>query len=487
MATYILDYSKANDDGVGTSEGTAWKNWEVALSRLEAGDTLQCRGVTDNLVIRNTVYTTMDTGTSGSHITIENYQNETAIFKYPPGDSGETSNGNYGFFQTPAAGIHYIDFVANAQGRLKFDGEGLASASGDHQGGFYMANNNSHITFTNVEIANTNASGVNGGQSTDCQFINCLIHNCGLWPWDPVQYHDYGIYASGNNLLIDGCSIYNCSGWAWHGYPSGGTGIIIRNNKIWRNGYRDGVTGSNSNRGGLVVSGPSSVQIYNNWIYENRSNGIDLFTCNNAQVYHNACISNGGSASGASSAAGYGISCGITGTPTNAKIKNNLIVGNRVGSIRLAAGTGYDIQWNVMQSAQNGSPGSSTIANNITNAVLADEVTDYDNADYTLRDYHLKTGADSIDYCQVSVGIAFDQEGNSVAGAYRDAGANEFGADPPDAPSVSHDPTYTVTTEYGDISITVTKGTNNVVEATISGTGKSGICVDNTNVTVVRN
>ena len=101
MATYILDYSKANDDGVGTSEGTAWKNWEVALSRLEAGDTLQCRGVTDNLVTRANVYTTMDTGTSVSHITITNYQNETATFKYVPGDSGETAYGNYGFFQPP--------------------------------------------------------------------------------------------------------------------------------------------------------------------------------------------------------------------------------------------------------------------------------------------------------------------------------------------------------------------------------------------------
>ena len=126
--------------------------------------------------------------------------------------------------------------------------------------------------------------------------------------------------------------------------------------------------------------------------------------------------------------------------------------------------------------------GAGTTSHNITSGTFSNFWTDAANDDFSLK----VTATTAID-SGVSVGLTEDRDGTSVPqGAAVDIGAIEYGSDPPDGPAASHDVSYTVSTVYGDVAVTLVKGTNNIVECTLSGTGAAALCVDNTNVTVTR-
>lgn len=107
--------------------------------------------------------------------------------------------------------------------------------------------------------------------------------------------------------------------------------------------------------------------------------------------------------------------------------------------------------------------------------------------DFTLLD-NATTQANVIDQGVAVGSVSLDYLGNARSvGAAPDLGPEErTDALPPDAPTISHEVTYTVTTAYGVVEVTLTKGTDDIVKSTIAGTGAAAICVDNTDVTVVR-
>lgn len=466
MAGYILDYSKANDDGAGTSEGTAWKNFHVALSRLDPGDSLACRGGTTHLVTRDTQYTVMASGTSGSHIVVKNYQDETASFQFVPhgSDATRTSNPYAGFVFLDPAGRAYIDFIANAPGRLSFGGQHLYTNGFAGNAGFYFSNAGSNIRLDGVEIKDMRGAGILGAGAADC-----LVENCWLWSNGNVSTQDHGIYASGPNLIIRNNLIYDNIAWGVHIYDDNYTGRQVYNNRIWGNGG-DGVLMS---RGGGTI--------HDNVIFDNGQHGISLWRTVDATVYHNTIYSNDW----------WGISDGTDGRiATRSLIKGNIAIGNVLGDCKtFSTSANAVIQWNTFGTASITSlSASDTVSDNVYNAVATTEWVDPTNATPASKDFNLKAGAGSIDPSGMpSLGITSDIAGNvRPQGSSVDKGAYEYASDPPDGPGVTHDPTYVVTTEYGAITVTLVKGTNNIVECTLQGTGAAALCVDNTDVTVVR-
>lgn len=463
MANYILDYSKANDDGAGTSEGTAWKNFHVAIGRLDPGDTLACRGGTTHLVTRDTQYSNIDSGTSGSHITITNYQDESAVFQFQPhgSDATRTANPYSGFVFLNPAGRTYIDFIANSPGRLSFDGQHLYTDGFNGNAGFYFSNAGSFIRLDGVEIKDMRGAGILGARAADC-----LVENCWLSSNGNVTTQDHGIYASGPRLVIRNNLIYDNIAWGVHIYDDNQAGREVYNNRIWGNG------------GDGILMSRGSGTIYNNVIFDNGQHGVSIWRTANATVYHNSIYSN----------AWWGISDGTDGrVATGSLIKGNISIGNTLGDCKIfSTSANAAIQWNTFGTASITSESSSdTVSDNAFSAADTDEWVDPTNTTATSKDFSLKAGAVSINPAGMpSLGITTD-----IAGTTRtvvDKGAYANASTPPDPPLIAHDPTYIVTTEYGAVAITLTKQTNGIVQATVAGTGASAICVDNTDVTVVR-
>lgn len=466
MADYILDYSKANDDGAGTSEGAAWKNFHVAIGRLGPGDSLACRGTTTHLVTRDTQYSNLTSGTSGSHIVIKNYQDETAVFRFQPHgtDSSRTSNPYSGFVFLNPAGRAYIDFIANAPGRLSFDGQHLYTNGFSGNAGFYFSNAGSNIRLDGVEIKDMRGAGILGAFASDCIVENCWITSNGN-----ESTQDHGIYASGPNLIVRNNLISANIAWGVHIYDGNYTGRQVYNNRIWGNGG-DGVLIS---RGGGTV--------HHNVIFDNGQHGISFWRTVDATAYHNTIYSNDW----------WGISDGTDGRiATRSLIKGNIVIGNTLGDCKtFSTSANAEIQWNTFGTASITSLSSSdTISDNVYNAVATTEWENPTHATPSSKNFNLKTGASSIEPTgKPSLGATVDIAGTSrPQGSWVDKGAYEFGSDPPDGPGIAHDPTYIVTTVYGTVAVTLVKGTNNIVECTLQGTGAAALCVDNTNVTVTR-
>lgn len=215
-------------------------------------------------------------------------------------------------------------------------------------------------------------------------------------------------------------------------------------------------------------------------IFDNGGHGVAIWRGVDCTIYHNSIYSNDR----------YGISDAPLGNATRTLIKGNVVIGNTLGDIRTeAASANAVIEWNSLGAASVSSASTSdTIANNVYNAVAATEWEAPTEVAPDDKNFNLKTGAGAIDPSGMpSLGITEDITGTSrPQGSAVDKGAYEFGSDPPDGPGITHNPTYIVTTVYGDVAVTPVKGTNNIVEVTLQGTGAAALCVDNTNVTVTR-
>lgn len=472
---YVTKHESASDSNGGTNATTdAWATANKGFTSIEGEDTLKF-GTGTYDVDRSTTITGIASGSSGSPTIITDNGDGVVTFNHP--GSGAV---NLIRFDGASPRKEYISFIGTSAGQLVFDAEDLAACSTAVSvgGGSPASSCPRFITFTNAIFKNSIHSGVLTGHSEDITFDNCdFVHNGSFAPGESVpQYH--GVYGVGARLVIKNCRSYDNYGWGMHIYSGSSPNYLgreIYNNWVYNNGYGNGTTQVGGS-GILVNSG--GCELWNNLCFKNDSSGIDVWRTSTASIYHNTCHENGG----------YGVRAGrSSGSTTNLQVKNNILLDNDSGTVRLDPScTSAVVTWNRGDSAISNGGSGTTASNNATDGVVLTEWVDPTNATLASRDYNLKVGAASIAPGAPSVGITADIEG--TARNFIDQGAYAYGSTtPPDPPIIGHDGSYVVTHEWTDITLTVTKGTNNVVHATISGTGNASLSATPTNVTVVRN
>jgi parallel beta-helix repeat protein len=246
-------------------------------------------------------------GTSGNYTRYARYQNDVVTVR-------------------PSSGTFVVMFSTSRQ-YIELDGLILDAVNTDNS---VVRDEGSHIRIKNSEIKNAptalwpdNHNGILGAGNTYSEYLNNNIHN-----------NDYGIYHDGSNAIIDGNLIHDNTGYGIHNYNGHGSGLsnnnIIRNNKIYSNGFSDPV---HPGPGMLVGSGDGSLA-YNNLIYNNKFYGIQVGYqgANNTKIYNNTVYGNGDACTLLQSSA------------SNTTLRNNICYGNGRNVIDTSTGPTGTIQ-----------------------------------------------------------------------------------------------------------------------------------------------
>lgn len=355
--------------------------------------------------------------------------------------------------------------ILNDAGSMIVDGggNGVSSSAGITHDLIRFSVGSTNCVINGPELRNSSRQNVGSGSTyagvgvfiqdidcTDNQLLNLVVHDNGT-PVGGLVNQTHGIYVRAPNTIVEGCEVYNHAyGWGLHAYKS----TNCNNNNIYRkNIFRDNV------QGGAIVGAGNDQKFDNNLVYDNDGHGVILgFTSPQRPLArHNTVHGNGG----------YGFH--VRSGTVNAGIYSNAITSNTSGAV-LDQGSGT-------------SAPTAGVNANYTGVSPA-----YVDATGPAYNFTPDTGSPLIDSVSPIGDVLDDFNGTTrPSGSAADQGAIEVSGAPPDAPSASHEATYTVTTAYSAVAVTLVKGTNNIVECTISGTGAAALCVDNTNVTVTRN
>jgi len=302
-ATYYVSLS-GNDSYPGT-QTQPFRNFARAISPLRPGDTLYIRGGVWTQQID--LQTPNKSGTSGNYIKIAGYPGETVTIRY-----ADPYVASYGPIKS-----------RGTRGYLIFENLILDGSNTTEKTNWQIRDGNHHFILRNIEIKNFRATGL-FIQANDIQVINCSIH-------DQITVgtsRHYGIYFNGANGLVQGNRIYNNPGGGIHAYPGPISNLVIRGNSIYNNS-----TKPDTSVGGILVWGSSSssianTQIYNNLVYRNvpsvsSSTGgilVGPYT-SGTKVWNNTIYGNKGN----------GLQIGFTSSSTTTKsavAQNNITYGN---------------------------------------------------------------------------------------------------------------------------------------------------------------
>jgi hypothetical protein len=166
-----------------------------------------------------------------------------------------------------------------------------------------------HIRLIRCEVKNSSGQGILITQFADFnEFIDLNVYD------NSLTKYDHGLYISTSNNLVEGVTIHHNSGYGVHinSYPGQRADYnIVRNNKIFDNGWAQGGAGiilssgdGNAaynnliwgNGAGIKVAylNPSSTTVCNNTIYANSTYGIYVHTDSvNAVIKNNLFYANG--------------------------------------------------------------------------------------------------------------------------------------------------------------------------------------------------
>jgi parallel beta-helix repeat protein len=295
-ATYYVA-PDGNDYGPGT-ESQPLRTIAKSVSRLRAGDTLLIKQGTYAESINSNFLPIVRGSSWSSPVTIAAYPGHTVVLR--PGSTGEVIN-----LAHPAIEYLVID-------RLVID------ATNANFG--ISLNRASHIKIQNSEVKNSRLSGILLADRSDYnQLINLKVHGNG------TNRYDHGIYIATSRNLVERCEIYNNSAYGIHVYNSA-PGERAENNLIQRsiirnNGVRD------ESAAGIILSSGEGNGAYNN-IVQNNSHGISInHRAINSKIYNNVIFGNrhNGIDVGNGSAA--------------ALIKNNILYKNGAAIYKAGAGT----------------------------------------------------------------------------------------------------------------------------------------------------
>lgn len=476
MATiYYVDIDSvggvASDSNNGITLTTPFLTIGKAESVVVADDTILIRAGTYPDTQANSgdgqFFSSLPSGTTASNYTkVGAYNNETVILQ-------NTRTSTHSIVNLPQ-GAENIWFDG-----LILDGADIGAARAvtawniGYEGSNVLYNTN--IKCTDIQAKNFSNQGMITGTLQDS-----LVS--GFTAFDNDTNGDdfaHGLYISGNtrNNIFEDITIYNIAGHCIQFNSSGGgnpSGNIIQRFRIFKGGRyvnpSDGKTKPN-----LVLFTGSNNTLREGVCYDGSGGGLHVRGTSNA-LYHILSTNNGSN--------GLGGSAGIAIIGGSGNLVKNCISLDQHASAPF--GNYADV-------------GSGTITSNnlFAGVAITDLCTDPNNANRLIADYSYIASPTAGD--QQDAHDAVVDQGTSVGspisftgvtrpqGVAVDIGPDEFGADPPDAPGLSHEAAYTVSTIYGDVTVTLVKGTNNIVECTLSGTGAAALCVDNTDVTVVRN
>jgi len=364
MTNYFLS-TTGNDNNLGT-QNSPFATFKKGLELMVPGDVLFVRGgVYDQNI--NSFTTNIPSGTSYTNaITIKNFTGENVTLQPQSGISA--INLNYSSTPTP---LHYVIF------------DGISTNGLGGVGGVFIDGPTvNHIRYMNASVYNTAGQGIAMFEGApDCEILFCDIYNNGrTFPFD------HGLYVAVIRLLIDGCNIHNNNSYGLQVYSFGhgateSNGTIVRNCSIHNNGY-----------GGCTLNMGDGLDFYNNLVYDNPSNGVNVtYNSNNFRVYNNTIFRNNGAA----------VTIGDSQVQ-NVTVNNNIFFQNASDSIVSSGGT-------------------FTQSKNFTSNPL------FLNTSAT-PDLHIPSNSLAIDFGSNVLFPTTDKDGNPRPfGSLPDAGAYEFG------------------------------------------------------------
>jgi parallel beta-helix repeat protein len=305
-ATYYVA-TDGNSTNPG-SEAQPFRTIRQGISVLKAGDTLYIKSGTYNEPIDSNTMT-VPAGTSWDDtVTIAANPGDTVTLQ--PTDQGEVLN-----LANPS--IRYLVI----QG-LKLDGINLANTSSTVGNGISLYGV-SYVRVIDCEVFNAPGNGIftspGSGAADYNQFIHLNVHDNG-YTNNLFQGVGHGIYMTTDSNLIEDSEIHDNYGYGVHIFtharrPSMNT---VSNNDVYNNGrgpYAAAVTPV-----GILLSSGDGNAAYNNTVWGNLSNGIEIgYDASESKVYNNTVHDNGG----------YGI---IVTNATNTDIRDNILYSN-VGTI----------------------------------------------------------------------------------------------------------------------------------------------------------
>jgi|GEM_PF-980498 len=286
--------------GSDTNPGTETQPFRTlarGVSVLAPGDTLYVKSGTYAESLEDNI----PGGSSWSApVTVAAYPGHTVTLKPNPGAEFVLH------FQGPQQYIVIdgliIDAINTTYDAVKITGGGEASGPAHH------------IRLIRSEVKNSPGQGVQTSWFADFnEFINSNFHDNGLKTDDPG--HTHAFYISTSNNLIEGSVISNNNtGYGVHIYEEEGgrraNNNIVRNNRIFANGYATGGAG-------IIMGSGDGNTAYNNLIYGN-AQGIKVAYFNplNTTVYNNTIYNN----------TGYGIE--VESDSKNVVVRNNIFYAN---------------------------------------------------------------------------------------------------------------------------------------------------------------
>jgi parallel beta-helix repeat protein len=306
-----------NDVNLG-GQSQPFRTIKKGISVLQPGDTLYIRQGTYEERISPTIMT-IPAGTSWVNaITIAGYPGETVILRA----INLQDNLNLSV-------VAYLIFD-----NLVIDPGGTAGQITNTGNAFRTAGNTHHIRLQNSELRNSNDVLIFSTETvSSVEILNNRIHDAfvSLFSGTHPTTGNYGLYVKFHNSLVEGNTIYNNTGYGIHHYGSGLNTVsnnIIRNNRIYGNGFNDGERGNTN--GGLIIASGGSNLCYNNLVYGNTGTGISVAYTGgqiNNQIYNNTVYNN--------TVVGIEIN---TSAPQSV-VLNNIVYGNGNAIVDLATGT----------------------------------------------------------------------------------------------------------------------------------------------------
>jgi parallel beta helix pectate lyase-like protein len=401
------------------SIGSPFLTLEKAASVMAPGDRMLIRAGTYQ---RTTWDLNVPSG-GGSWSTatrVQAYNGETVILT--PADP--TANGT-DVIRLPA-GKSYIIFDG-----LILDGLRSGTSKGGRMGfrfadgmvgGVEAVNPSHHVRLSDLEIRNNHHSSILTTDAHHLEFINCMLHHA----------HNYGIYISSGDNLMQGCDIHDHNGYGIHNYSAHTykpNNNIFKRNRLYNNG-----------KSGIVIAQSTGVKFINNLSYNNGTGGEDLYTgadrygihvnlgVSNVTLFNNTTYDN---AKG---------ELRIGDTASNTIVRNNIFWGTKSTdyTIHIMALSGLqtpttltdNLIYHTNPSFYYLNQGGATIRNNLNSNPL------FVNAG--IADFHLDTGSPAIGKGIVLEEVKYDFD-NVPRGVPFDIGAYAFDLSS-SLPSVSERP-----------------------------------------------
>jgi hypothetical protein len=285
-ATYYVSKSGNNSNSCTSPGSGACLSIAGGAAKMSSGDTLLIQAGTYTEAMDGNAGFPWRNGTSSQYTRYARYQNDSVIVK-PSGGSFLAFFTAYNqFIELDGLILDGSNVLSNA---VKFDGiDTTNSAHNIRIKNGQVRNAGINTPYTSCNLGQSDVSGGAMGilsvysMGYSNEILNVEIHH-------NVCYGIYGI----NQSVVDGNLIHDNGAYGIHGY-GGINNMVIRNNRVYNNGYNSSQNGSSVTTPGILIGSGSGSLVYNNLVYGNSGEGIQVgFNgASNIGVYNNSIYNN---------------------------------------------------------------------------------------------------------------------------------------------------------------------------------------------------